>query len=251
MLKVENVELQLPNFHLKEISFEVKENQICALLGPNGSGKTSLLNCIAGIYSFQKGNIYLNDHDIKLLSSKRLAQLIGYLPQKMGPSMSYAVREFVVTGLANQIGLFGCPQKRHYQKVLDCLQTLGISYLKDRFLKQLSGGEMQLVRLARVLVKGPKILLLDEPTTYLDLKNQVKIMNTIKGLAQKGITTLISLHDPNLASLYVDQIVLLKSGKILAQGATKTVLKKELIEELYEMPIKVIDVDGLRLIVGD
>jgi len=152
-------------------------------------------------------------------------------------------------GLASQLGVFESPKKEHYQKALEKLKLVGMERFKDKPYTELSGGQLQLVLIARALVQEPKILLLDEPTAHLDFKNQVRVLEIVKRLARKeGISAVMTLHDPNLASMYSDKIALLKDGRIKAIGKPDEILREEILEDVYGVPVCVLEFNGLRVI---
>ena len=249
MLEVKGLSFSYGDFSVEDVCFEVREGEILSLLGPNGSGKTTILKSIYGLLKPEKKCVFVDGKDFHSLSLKERAKLAGYVPQYHYPPFPYTVLDVVVMGLASQLGVFESPREEHYQKALEKLKLIGMERFKDKPYTQLSGGQLQLVLIARALVQEPKVLLLDEPTAHLDFKNQVKVLGIVKRLAkEESISAVMTLHDPNLASLYSDRIALVKEGRIRALGKPNEILKKEILEEVYGVPICILEFNGFRLI---
>ncbi len=247
MIEVKSLEFEYDSFCVR-VSFDVKEGEVLTLLGPNGSGKTTILKCIYGLLR-PKGCVLIDGKDFHEIPIKERAKVVGYVPQTHNPPFPYSVLDVVVMGITPQLGLFEVPKKEHYEKALEKLRLLGIEDLKNRPYTQLSGGQLQLVLIARALVQEPKILLLDEPTAHLDFKNQVQILDIVRKLTRsEGISAIMTLHDPNLASLYSDRIALIKNGSIVAIGKPEDVIREDLLEEVYEIPIRTFKLNGYRFI---
>lgn len=234
---------------LKGVDLWAREGEITILLGPNGSGKSTLFKCILGIWRAQEGRIRVDGRDVSALPFSERAKIFGYVPQDHDPPFPYRVLDFVLMGRAPYLGLFSSPGPRDYQKAEEALEALGIAPLRDKPYTRISGGERQLVLLARVLAQDTPYLLLDEPTSHLDFKNQVTVLSKARELSRhRGRCTLITLHDPNLASLFGDRILLMKDGRLIAQGNPEEVLTDEVIEEVYGIPVSAVKVDGRRII---
>ncbi|KPU62497.1 ABC transporter [Thermococcus sp. EP1] len=249
MLKVKGLSFSYGDFSVENVCFEVKEGEILTLLGPNGSGKTTILKNVYGLLKPKKKCVFIDGRDFHSLSLKERAKLAGYVLQSHYPPFPYTVLDVVVMGLASQLSVFESPREEHYEKALEKLRLLGMESFKDRPYTQLSGGQLQLVLIARALVQEPKVLLLDEPTAHLDFKNQVKILGIIKKLArEERITAILTLHDPNLASIYSDKIALVKEGRIRAVGESSEILREEILEEVYGVPIHILEFNGFRVI---
>lgn len=152
-------------------------------------------------------------------------------------------------GLTPQLSVFDVPKKEHYERAVEKLRLLEIEHLKDRPYTQLSGGQLQLVVIARALIQEPKVMLLDEPTAHLDFKNQIKILEIVKKLTrEQRISATITLHDPNLASIYSDKIALVKDGSVIAIGKPEEIIVEKLLEEVYEVLICIYRLGGIRFI---
>ena len=233
---------------LNRISFEVEEGEMLFIVGPNGSGKSTLLKCLNGILK-GKGSIYIEDSqtlkDLQNLSKREIAKIIGYVPQR-GEINHLTVFDTILLGRRPHIGWN--IEQRDIEIVKKVLKLLNLERLSFRRLTQLSGGELQMVTIARALAQEPKILLLDEPTNNLDLKNQIEVMRILCRIAKKeGISVITAMHDLNLASLYADRIIMLKDSKIMAIGGVE-VLTTENIRRVYGIRVSVLQHDGKPLI---
>ena len=241
ILRVENINFAYKKRQvLNGISFSVKAGCFCALLGPNGSGKTTLLKCINQILFQDSGNILLDGQTASSLGRRDIARLVAMVPQQTHLVFGFSVMELVVMGRSSSLGTTGLPGRQDYHRAQTALEELGISHLAQRKFNELSGGERQLVLLARALCQEPRILLLDEPTSHLDFKNQFLILNKVRGLTRdRGLASLISIHDPNQAARYCDSVVMLKDGAVLKQGLVQEVFQPLSLAELYGMEVVV------------
>ena len=226
-----------PTEFLKDIKIEVKKGEILAILGPNGSGKTTILKCIAGLLS-PKGYVYVDGK-------------LGYVPQMNTDTYPYTVLEMVVMGRAPYISPWDVPSKRDYKIAMDCLKSLGISHLANKPHTQISGGELRLVMIARALATQPDVLLLDEPTAYLDFRNSHIVLEKIKSLKNRDIEIIASLHDPNECLRFADNVILLKDGKIVSAGKTREVITPENIMKVYGVKTRIVESDGIRVIIPE
>ncbi|WP_202320071.1 ABC transporter ATP-binding protein [Archaeoglobus neptunius] len=231
---------------LKDVSFEVNEGEILTILGPNGSGKTTLLKCLNRLLK-PKGTVFIDSFEISGLNEKELAKFIGYVPQIHSPAFPYKVVDVVVSGRTPHLGL-SMPTKKDYELAYDVLGKLGLGHLANRPYTQLSGGELRLVLIARALIQRPKILLLDEPTSHLDLKNRVSVLKVLKEIAKEGIAVIMSEHDPNLASLFSDKVLLMSNGGMVGYGNVRDVLTRENLMKVYGVDVKIFENNGKRYI---
>lgn len=202
---------------LRHVDFAIQPGKLCVLLGPNGVGKTTLLRAIDGLIPPATGQIRVLGRDIKTLSRRELSRTLAYVPQIHQGTFSYPVLDFVLLGRAPYLPWFGSPNSQDHIQAEKILQRLGIEGLAGRNYLQLSGGERQLVLLARGLAQEAEVMILDEPTAHLDFSHRHHIMGLIKELIwEKNLAALVSLHDPNLALEYGDQIVLLHGETVAA-----------------------------------
>ncbi len=215
---------------LKDVSFSVNE-KITAVIGPNGAGKSTLMSCIAGIQK-PSGRVFLDDTDVSMMNEEIIATSISYLPQDAPSKAVISVLEAVLLGRLHTL------RWKVYHEDLEIayktLTDLGIETLAKRSLNQLSGGQRQMVSIAQAIVKEPDILLMDEPTNSLDLQHQLELFDLIEEISdERNITTLVALHDLNLAARYADNIIVLNSGMVCSSGPPDEVLNCEMIESVY------------------
>ncbi|MEJ5293280.1 MAG: ABC transporter ATP-binding protein [Candidatus Methanosuratincola sp.] len=230
-------------------SLRVSEGEVLTLLGPNGSGKTTLLKCINSLLQPTSGRILLCGRDIRSYTRSDLAKAVGYVPQSHTPSFPFTVFDVVLMGRISYLSLFQQPSGTDHKKAEEALSTVGISGMRDRVYTNISGGERQLVLIARAIAQEPRLLLLDEPTAHLDFRNQVTTLRTIRRLSrERNIAVVMSLHDPNHALLFSDRIALMKGGKIHMEGRPDEVVDSKTIEEVYGLPVDMVEHSGMRYI---
>jgi len=236
MLEVRNLTCGYDNFLLKDISFEVNSSELTGIIGPNGSGKTTLIRVITKLIKPIKGEIIYQEKDITKLNFKELAREIAVVSQDAYFPDTIKVKDFVLLGRIPYFKKFQFLETSRDLKIIEkAMRLTEIIEIKDRFLKEISGGERQLVLIARALAQEPKLLLLDEPTTHLDITHKIKILDLIKRLNKEyGLTVLVVLHDLNLASQYCDKLLLLDKGKVYKIGKPFEVLTYEIIEKVYK-----------------
>ncbi|MFA6810242.1 MAG: ABC transporter ATP-binding protein [Desulfoplanes sp.] len=228
---------------LKDISFEVKDACFCALLGRNGSGKTTLLHCMNGILKPSSGTLRLDGVDITRASAQEIARNVSMVPQERSEMFPFDVLDVVVMGRTPFLKMYESPSQLDYTMAKKALAMVGAEKLAPRNFNRISGGERQLALVARALVQDPSTLLLDEPTNHLDFKNQYLLLNQIKTLCRKrGTRVVTSMHDPNMATLFADRVILLKYGRIVAQGTVTDIMTEEHLSDLYETELKKIDI---------
>lgn len=238
---------------LSNISFSMRKGEICALLGPNGSGKTTLLKCVNGILNNGNGHIMVNGRSVSGMTRDDIARVMAVVPQFTSTVFSFTVLQMVIMGGGSRFGLTGRPGDRDYATAMEVLDELEIAHLSGRIFNELSGGERQLVLIARALFQKPQILLLDEPTSHLDFKKQFSIMQEIKRITEeRNLATLITLHDPNLAGRYCSRLVMLKEGNIAFQGSRDSVFNQESLSYTYGIKVKIQDTAcGIQFVIPD
>jgi ABC-type cobalamin/Fe3+-siderophores transport system ATPase subunit len=241
MLKIQNLSVSYgPRHVLHDISLNVQSGEILALIGPNGAGKSTLIRAASGVIPCT-GHISTNGDDFASLSVLQRARLVATVPQAVSMPPAYTVWETVLFGRTPYLGFLGQPSPKDEDIVRESLQRVSALPFADRRVGELSGGEQQRILLARALCQATPILLLDEPTTHLDLQYQVSLLELISELAHKdNLAVLVALHDLNLAAHYADRIALMVAGNIKATGTPKEVLQPELIAEAYCLPVQVV-----------
>ncbi|NJE62236.1 ABC transporter ATP-binding protein [Thermococcus sp. 21S7] len=249
MLKVEDLEFSYRNNSvLKGITFKLEKGVGC-LLGPNGAGKSTLLKCIAGILSPRRGSIELDGIDMIRMDFKERARLVSYAPQEFSIAFPYTVFEVVLMGRNPHVNVFTGPDRNDERRAWKALRALGIEDLADRKFTSLSGGQKRLVIIARAVAQEGRLLIFDEPTSFLDFRNQLVVLSVIEKIARKlGKLILLSLHDPNLALIFCDEVFLMKGGQILAHGKAEEVITEETMNLLYGLRVRLSKVDGLPIV---
>lgn len=224
---------------LEDISLEVGRGQTISLVGPNGAGKSTLIKCIDRILKPQKGAVFIDGNEAALLNAKDFSKVMGYVPQSTKDVFPYTVFDIVLMGRRPHIGWR--VTKKDIRIVAQTLRFMGIEEFAERYFDELSGGEKQKIAMARALAQEPQILLLDEPTSNLDIRHQLEVMKIVRQLVQGGkISAIMAMHDLNLASRFSDKIVMLKDHRIYEIGDPKSVLISENIENVYGVKSEVI-----------
>ncbi|NLV27821.1 MAG: ABC transporter ATP-binding protein [Methanomicrobiales archaeon] len=231
---------------LHNVAFEVNHGEIVAILGPNGVGKTTMLKCLNRILKANKGHIYLDGSEIKTLDTLEIARRAGYVPQRVETGRLTA---FDAVLLGRRPHITWDVSERDLRIVDAIFSRLSMEHLRLSYIDEMSGGELQKIAIARALVQEPRILLLDEPTSSLDLKNQVEILSTIVDIVREhGIAAIMTMHDLNQAFRYADRFIFLKDGNIHFHGNFNDVTP-EIIEDVYGLPVMMGSVGGVRCIV--
>ncbi len=225
--------------NLNAVSLELKKSEVLGLIGPNGSGKTTLIKCINKILEPKQGKILLGEKEIKTLSRTQIASQIGYVPQSSTYSQD-TITVFEVVMMGRRPHITWQSSEKDNEKVWSTLKTLGIEHLALRNFYELSGGEQQRILMARALAQEAKVLLLDEPTSSLDIKHQLEVMELTRQLVKnENLSAMMAIHDLNLAARFCDKIVMLKRGEIYAAGEAKTVLNIENIKAVYDVKVEI------------
>ncbi len=223
----------------KNVYLDVLPGEVLCLLGPNGCGKTTLLRCINGALKLNKGSIRMGDKEISKMTSTDIARSVGFVFQEHSAPFPYSVIDVVSMGRAPHLKLFSAPASRDLEIAYKALETVGMIHLRDKPYTQISGGERQLVLIARTIAQEPDVILLDEPTSHLDLKNQTLILRMINRLARHGLSIVMSSHLPNQALLYSSRVVLMREGGILATGNPDEVISEKNLREIYGIDVKI------------
>ncbi|MDQ1313577.1 ABC transporter ATP-binding protein [Methanothrix sp.] len=248
---------------LGDVSLQLRKGAIVTLLGPNGCGKTTLLKIINGLLRPDSGKVYVDGNDVSRMGQTDMARLIGHVPQTQRSSFPFTALDIVLTGRMPHISALSQPGPRDLEKARQAMDMVGASHLSSRPYTQISGGERQLVMIARALAQEPSFLLLDEPTSYLDFKNQYQVLKMVSQIARdQKVTVVMTLHDPNHALMFSDEVVLLrklaekgckdeqeckvKSNRncqnVVAAGSPAEVMTPENIFEAYGIEVEFINV---------
>ncbi|MDR3599811.1 MAG: ABC transporter ATP-binding protein [Desulfosporosinus sp.] len=223
---------------LRNISFKVASGEFFCLLGPNGVGKTTLFKSILGFIDVKGGEITLDGENIRKWSKPRLAKAIGYVPQAHTPPFPYTVLDVILMGRMAHLGLFSSPSRDDIKIAEESLETLSISFLKNMIYTEISGGERQMVLIARAITQKPQLLILDEPTSNLDYGNQVRVLLEIKKLSDEGIGVVMTSHFPNHAFLCSSKVALLnKNG--FEVGTTDELITEANMRDTYGINVKI------------
>jgi iron complex transport system ATP-binding protein len=225
---------------LQDISLGVEPGKITVLIGPNGAGKSTLIRAASGVQPLSGGRVCIAGEDLKSMTSLQRARKVGVVPQARNLPAAFSVYEAVLLGRTPYLGWGGQACDDDHERVSRALERTQLLALAGRRVGELSGGEQQRVLLARALAQDTPILLLDEPTTHLDLQHQSSLLNLVRSLADEaGKTILMALHDLNLAGLYADRVVILVDGRIQHAGTPQEVLTERNLAAVYRVPVRV------------
>ena len=236
---------------LDNLCLDIPAGKITAILGPNGTGKTTLLHLLLGLLKPTRGKVNVAGKPHREYSKQALSQLIGLVPQFESVPFNFSVFEYVLLGRSPYLKPFQLPGDEDLLITEQALEQAGISKLADKPVTEISGGERQLVNIARALAQKTRILLLDEPTAHLDLENQSRILSLLKKMSAGGITAVLTTHDPNAAIYAADQFVLMDKGNIATQGSLAEVITPENLSRIYRTPIRVEKTNGYTMVVMD
>lgn len=223
----------------ENINLEVKQGDSVCILGANGCGKTTLFNCIAGNFPLTKGTVYIDEKPISEHSITTLAKTIGIVYQEHSVSFPYTSLEVVRMGRTPYLGMFQTPGQKDTEMAYSIMEEMGIAHLAEKPYSRISGGQRQLVLIARTLCQSPKAILFDEPTSHLDFKNQALVMKTLRNLSAKGMTIIMTSHSPAHAWQVSNKTVLMGKGGIIAQGSPVEVMTNENLERTYDVKVKI------------
>jgi iron complex transport system ATP-binding protein len=222
------------DFALRDVTLDVPRASLTGLLGPNGCGKTTLLKILAGIIAPDRGTVSLDGRPLSAMTRRDIARRVAVVPQETHPAFDFTSLEMVLMGRHPHIGVMQLEGPHDLAIAADALAATGTAHLADRLYTTLSGGEKQRVVIASALAQAADVLLLDEPTASLDLGYQLDVASLLARLnGERGVTMILATHDLNLAAALCDSLVLVREGRVLAQGATRDVLTSSMVRELY------------------
>ncbi len=249
-VRIENLEFSFTDFTLSVDALEFAEGHVTSIVGPNGAGKSTLLRCLANVLPTPQGTVQVNGRDVTKLKARERARAVAYVPQEPSFTFNYSVRDFALTGRTSFIPPFSSPSSRDHEVTEEALRYVGLSGRLDRPFLELSSGERRLVLIARSLAQQSAVVLLDEPTSFLDPRHEVETMELLLKLAEeKAKTIIVTLHNLEMAVKYSDAIVLMKNGRIVSSGPPDAILTEKLLRDIYDIEMKILSVDGRKLIV--
>jgi iron complex transport system ATP-binding protein len=219
------------------VSFVASSGKLTALAGPNGSGKSSIVRALLGRADVVRGSVAIGGSDVRTLSLTGLARRVAVVPQREEAAFPTRVREYVALGRYPHLGLWRAPGEADDAAVADALEQAGVTALADRDTDALSGGEWQRVRIARALAQKAPALVLDEPTTFLDVAHEMAIFELLSSLARSGLAVLLVSHQLNLVARFADTIVLLDQGRVATSGSPRDVMRADRLESIYGWPV--------------
>lgn len=227
---------------LHDVSFSLEGNQVLAVLGPNGVGKTTLLKCMMGLLKWNRGETRIDGLAMDTMSHSRIWKRIAYVPQSKGISLSYTALEMVLMGRSARLGLFAQPSREDTAIAEKAMEEVGITFLKDKQCSQMSGGELQMVLIARALCTQPEMLILDEPESNLDFKNQLVILDIVKQLSrERGIAAIINTHYPAHALKIADRALILNRDGSSFYGEAGETITEENMKKAFSVEVKIAD----------
>jgi len=238
------------NIVLENINFQMNAGEVICFIGPNGSGKTTLLDCIMGILPLRRGKVFLQGKSISDLKAKEIARIISYVPQIHKKTFPYTVEEIVLMGRASHIGMFASPGNEDISIAHEAIETVGIKHLQHRPYTELSGGEGQLVMIARALAQQSRIMIMDEPTTYLDFQNSLTVLEVTRQLAKKrNLSIILATHYLNHAFYFENNglntfTAMLDKKSFAIYGRPNKVLTRDNINKIFNIDCKIIDYDS-------
>jgi iron complex transport system ATP-binding protein len=227
-----------PSPVLRGVDCTVRSGELWAVLGPNGTGKSTLLRAVLGTLPWTRGDIRLLGWERGAWEAKALARQVAWVPQSFESAEGFNGLELVLMGRSPHLGLWGLTSASDEALAREVLAELGVAYLGERPCEAMSGGERRMLLLARGLVQQPRLLLLDEPTAFLDVAHQVGALERVRARVDAGLGAVAVLHDVNLAAAFATHVLLLREGRVLAQGPTADVLRPEGLEALYGVPME-------------
>lgn len=229
----------LADLYAHEVNFTLQPGEILSILGPNGAGKTTMLKCITGLLDWTEGETLIDGRSLTDLKRNDLWKHIGYIPQAQKMTFGYTLIEMVIMGRAPYISTLRQPSEEDERAALYALETVGIRHLADKSSNEVSGGELQLALIARALVADPKLLILDEPESHLDIQKQIVILQVIRKLAEeRGISCIINTHYPNHAFYLADKVLMTGKDKGLVFGTTKEVMTEARMKHFFGIDLK-------------
>lgn len=229
---------------LKDITVDFPDRTLVSVLGANGAGKSTLFRCILGLEHSYQGSIIVNGKNMRSLSTRQRAREIAYIPQSHSSIYDYDVIDVVMMSSTADIGYLGQPRSSHAERAYGALQRVGIEHLARRPYTQISGGEQQLVLIARAISQAAHTIIMDEPTSALDFGNTVRVLSTVQKLAEDGLSIVQSTHQPDHALRYSDKTLVIHNGGVYAYGAPRDVITADMVSAIYHVDVEVASLHG-------
>ena len=223
---------------LINLKFDIPDSCLVNVLGPNGAGKTTLFKLLLGLLRPSKGSIFVNGKNLQDLSVRQRARELAYIPQNYSHSFDFEVIDVVLMSTTSNFSTLKNPKAAQQELAMYALERIGIAHLAHRFYNQISGGERQLVLIARALAQNAKTIIMDEPTSALDFGNTNRVLCVIKDLSREGYSIIQSTHQPEQAYMYSDYVLVIDNGKLKAFGKSHEKITEDLIAEIYDIDIK-------------
>ena len=242
MISFANVAVRYPRAAgraLDGVSFDAQESAVTAVAGPNGSGKSTLVRALLKRQPMEEGSISIDGSDLESIDQREIARRVAVAPQREELSFPMRVREYIALGRYPRLGLWRSATAPDHAAVASAMERAGVTEFTARRTDELSGGEWQRVRIARALAQEARALVLDEPTTFLDLSHEMALFELLHGVAHEGMTVLLVSHQLNLLARFASTVVLLDHGRVVASGSPEQVMQASLLERVYEWPLVV------------
>jgi iron complex transport system ATP-binding protein len=254
LLQFDHVDFKYPRGQklvLEGFNLDITPGSITAVLGANGAGKTTLLHLALGWLRPQGGAIRMGGKKLQEYTRRSLGQQISLVPQGEKMTFEFSLLEYVLLGRSPYLNPLDMPREEDVEIAHQSLEQVGLGDYSQRSIMNLSGGERQLVFIARTLAQQPKLLLLDEPSSYLDLGNKRKVVDLMRKLNQQGVTILLTTHDPEVVSALANSLILVENGRVQKSGTMEEVFTSEHLSKLYHTPIRVLQIDNTRFVRWD
>jgi iron complex transport system ATP-binding protein len=235
---------------MEQFSLEIAAGGVTAILGPNGAGKTTLLHLALGWLRPQRGQVWLENRPLGSHSRREMGQRMGLVPQSEHIAFEYSLLEYVLLGRAPYLPPLAMPGECDCEIAAEALKRVGLSAMENRSVLSLSGGERQLVLVARALAQQPR-LLLDEPTSHLDLSNKRRLVQLLRELSAQGVTLVFTTHEPEVASALATHLVFMQKGRVLQSDSLEQAFTSEGLTRLYQQPVEVVNLAGRRMVIWD
>ena len=223
------------------VNFSVRSGEVCCVLGPNGCGKSTVFKSVLGILPLQSGKVTVDGDDISTWSASRLADTMAYVSQNHRPPFPYQVKDVVMLGRINKVGHMGLPSANDYHIVENAMIDMGVYHLREKVYTEISGGELQLVMIARAIAQQPNILVLDEPTAALDYGNVVRVIEKVRSLAEKGYAVVMTTHSPDHAFMCNSSVVLLQKDNPMKFGRAVDIITEKNMKQAYGVNVKIVE----------